>query len=147
MTKRHPKINRDLLSNLHCYIAPKKHWRKTKFDINSFKIFADSGASSCATSDEFDFIPGTYTDLTGVTINGIAERLKVTGCGSVSWIYQDYKKENIELIIEQVLRIPVFPIWLIFPQQVAKQAVKISDGLNTEKDKAHLVLGGLKFTT
>ena len=112
----------------------------------STAFFADSGASYCTTPDEFDFIPGTYKDLTGVTINGIAERLKVTGCGSVSWIYQDYKKENIEIIIEQVLRIPVFPIWIIFPQQVAKQAVNIGDGLNTEKDKAHLILGGLKFT-
>ena len=43
MTKRHPEINRYLLSNLRCYIAPKKHSRETKFDTNSFKICADSG--------------------------------------------------------------------------------------------------------
>ena len=28
MTKRHPEINQDLFSNLYCYLAPKKYWRK-----------------------------------------------------------------------------------------------------------------------
>ena len=30
MKKRHPEINWDLLSNLHCYLDPKKQWRKNK---------------------------------------------------------------------------------------------------------------------
>ena len=42
---------------------------------------------------------GSYKHLTGVKINGIAEGLKVAGCGSVSWIFQDDKKDNIELVI------------------------------------------------
>ena len=57
----------------------KETLEKKKFDTNSFDICADSGASSCATPDEIDFIPGTYKHLTGVTINGIVEGLKVTG--------------------------------------------------------------------
>ena len=60
---------------------------------------------SCATPDEIDFIPDTYKHLTGVIINGISEGLKVAGSGSVSWIFQDDKKDNIEIIIEQVLHI------------------------------------------
>ena len=68
--------------------------------------------------------------MTNVTINGIAEGLKVTGCGSLSCIFQYVKKENIEIIIEQVLHIPVLPILLIFPQQVAKQTGHIGDGLH-----------------
>ena len=92
-----------------------------KFDTNYFKICADSGASFCATSDEIDSIRGTYTNLTSVTTNGIAEGLKVADCGSVSWILQDDKKDNIEIIIERVLHIPGLPTWLIFPQQVAEQ--------------------------
>ena len=78
MSTRHPEINIYLLLNLRCYLAPKKHWRK-KFDTNSFEICANSGASSCATPDKIDFIPGTYNYLTGLKINGIAEGLKVAG--------------------------------------------------------------------
>ena len=107
---------------------------------------ADSGASSCETYDEIDSIPGNYKYLKGVTINGIYEGLKVAGRGSVSWIFHDDKSENIELIIEQVLHIPGLPIWVILPQQVAKQTVHIGDGLNAEKDKAHLFFGGFKLT-
>ena len=118
-----------------------------KFDSNSFRICADSVASSGATPDEIYFIPGTYKHLTGVKINGITEGLKVAGCRSVSWIFQDDKKENIELIIEQDLHIPGLLIRIISPQQVAKYTGKIGDGLHAEKDEAHLTFGGFKFTT
>ena len=118
MTKRHKKFNWDLLSNLCCYLAPKKNWRKPKFGTDSFDICSDYGVSSCATPNEIDFIPGTYKHLTGVTINEISEGLKDTGCASVSWIFQDDKKVNIELIIEQVIHIPCLPIRLILPQHV-----------------------------
>ena len=130
--KRHLEINQDLLSSLRCYLAPKKHWRKTKFDDNYFEICAGYGASSCVTPDEFDFITGTYKILTGITINVIAEGLKLAGYVSVSWIFQDDKKENIEIIIERVIHIPGLPIRLIFPQQVAKQISHIGDGLHAE---------------
>ena len=86
MTKQHPEINQDILSNLRCYFSPKKH---------SFDICANSGALYCATPDEIDFIPGTYKHLTGVKINGIDEGLKVAGLGSVCWIFQDDKRDNI----------------------------------------------------
>ena len=146
MTKRHPEIIQDLLSNLRCYLAPKKHWRKIVFDTNSFNICADSGASYCATPDEIDFIPDTYKHFTGITINRIAEGLKVVGCGFVLWIFQDDKRKSIELIIERVLHIPGLPIWIIIPQQVSKQTGHIGDGLHAEKDEAHLILVGFKFT-
>ena len=84
--------------------------------------------------------------MTGVTINGIAEGLKVAGCGSVSWILQDDNKDNIEIIIEQVLHISGLPTQIIWPQQVAEQTGHIVNGLYAEKDEAHLVFGGLKFT-
>ena len=112
-----------------------------KFDTNSFEICANSVASYCATTNEIDFITGTYKHFSGVTINGIAEGLKVAGCGSVSYIFQDDKKENIEINIEQVLHIPGLPIRLIFPQQVAKQIRHNGHVLNAEMDEAHLVFG------
>ena len=74
---------------------------KKKFDTNSLDICAKSGASSFTTPDEIDFITGTYKHLTDVTINGIAEGLKIAGCGSVSWTFQEDKKENIEIIIDR----------------------------------------------
>ena len=58
------------------------------------------GASYSATHNEIDFIPCTYKKLTGVTINCIAVGIKFVGCVSVSLIFQDDKKKNIELIIE-----------------------------------------------
>ena len=115
------------------------------FDTDCFDICADSGASSCATPYEIYLIPGIYKHLTDMTINGIAEGLKVSGCGSVSWNFQDDNKENIELVIEQVLHIIGLPIRLISPQQVARQTVKIGHGLHEEKDEASLIIGGLKF--
>ena len=60
--------------------------------------------------------------------------------------FQDDKKENIEIIIEQVLHITGFKIRLICPQQVIKQTVNIGDGFNAEKDEAHLIFGGFRFT-
>ena len=80
--------------------------------------------------------------MTVVTINGIAEGLKISGCGSVSWIFKDDKKDNIEIIIERVLHITGLPIRLIFPQQVAKKIGHIGDGLHTEENEAHLAFGG-----
>ena len=59
MTKWHPKINWDLLSKVCCYLAPKKNWRKQKFDTDSFNICAYYGASYCATPDNIDLIPVT----------------------------------------------------------------------------------------
>ena len=72
MTTQYLEINRYLLSNLRCHLAPKKHWRRKKFETDSFNICANSGASSCVTPDDIDFIPGTYKHLTDVTINIIA---------------------------------------------------------------------------
>ena len=72
--------------------------------------------------------------MTDVTINGISEGLKVAGCGSVSSIFQDDKKKNIELIIEWVLHISGLPIMLIFPQQAVKRTLHIGDGFHAEKD-------------
>ena len=118
-----------------------------KFHTNSFKIFDDYGASSYATPEEIDFIPGTYQHLTSVTINSIAEGIKVASCVSVSWISQYDRTENIELTIEQELHITGSPIRIIFPQQVGKQTVHIGDGLHAEKDEAHLIFGRFKFTT
>ena len=99
MTKQHPELNQKILSNFRCYLAPKKHQREKRFDTDSFEISANSGASSCATADEIYSKLGTYKHLTGVKINGIAEGIKVAGYGSVSWIFQDDKKEYIELIV------------------------------------------------
>ena len=58
MTKGHPEINWDLLSFFCCHLSPKKHGRK-KFDTDSFDICANYNASSCATPNEIDLIPGT----------------------------------------------------------------------------------------
>ena len=60
--------------------------------------------------------------------------------------FQDDNKENIEIIIEQVIHIPGLTILLICPQQVTKQTGHIGDGLHAENDDAHLIFGGLKST-
>ena len=125
MTTQQKEINWDLLSNLRCYLAPNNHRRKTKSDNDSLEICADSGASSCETPDEIDFIPGTYKILTIVTINGISEGLKFSGCRSVSWTFQDDKKENIEIIIELVLYIPSLPIRFISHNRLQNKQEKM----------------------
>ena len=72
-----------------------------KLDTDSFEICADYGASSCAAPNEIDFIPGTYKFLTGVTINVIAEGIKVTGCGSVSWILMITRRRILNLLLNK----------------------------------------------
>ena len=84
--------------------------------------------------------------MTGVTTNSIVEGLMVASCISVSRIFQDYKKDNIELIIERVLHIVGLPIQLISPQQFTKQTGYIGDGLHAENNEAHLIFGGFRFT-
>ena len=69
------------------------------FDTHHFNNCANSGASSCATTDKIDFITGIYKHMTAVTINRVDVGLKVKGCRSVCWILQDDKRENIEIII------------------------------------------------
>ena len=147
MTKGHPEINTYLLSYLRYYLALKKHWRKIVFDTGSFDICANYGASSCATPDEIDFIPGNYKFFTGVTINGIAEVVKAVGHTYCFWIFQDDKRESIELIIEQVLRIIGLTIRIIWPQLVAEQTGHIGDWFNADKDEDNLIIGGFKLTT
>ena len=132
---------------IYAAILLQRNIGENKFWYQSFHICANFGAWYCATPDKIYCIPDTYKYLTGLTINGISERIKAAGCGSFSWIFQDDKKENIEIIIEQVFHIPGLPIRIIFPQQVGEQSVKIVDGLHDEKDEAHLIFGGLKFTT
>ena len=38
------------------------------------------------------------------------------------------------------------PIWLILPQQIAKQTGQIGDGFHAENDEAQSTFGGFKFT-
>ena len=72
------QISKDSVSNFFfCYVSLERNF----FYTDSFEIFAYSGTSSCATPDEIDSIPGTYTYLTGIKINGISEGLKLAGCG------------------------------------------------------------------
>ena len=141
MTTKHPESIRTSYQ-IDAAILLQGKIGEIKFDTDSFNICANSGALSCVTPDEIDFIPGNYKHWTGVTIHGIAKGLKVAVCGSVSQVFQDDKKENIVIIIERVLHIR-----LIFSQQVGKQTGNIGDGLQAEKYESHLVYGGFKFTT
>ena len=112
-----------------------KETRETKkFDTDYFDICANYVASSCATPDEIDFIPGTYKHLTGMTINIISDRLKVAGCGSVSWVLRTIRRRILNLLLNKSLHIPGLPIRLIWPQQVAKQKLHIGDEFYAEKD-------------
>ena len=60
--------------------------------------------------------------------------------------FYNVKKENIKIIIEQVLHIPGLPIRLVFQQKIAKQTGHIGGGLHEEKYEAHLIVRLFKFT-
>ena len=99
MTTGQKEINWYLLSNLRCYLTQKKNRRKTKFESDSFKICANSGASYCATPDEIYFIPGTYKHLTGVKISGISKGIKVAGCRPGSWIFKMTRRRILKWLL------------------------------------------------
>ena len=77
--------------------------------------------------------------MTEITTNGIAAGLKVAVRVSDIWIFQDDKKDNIEIIIEKVLHIPGLTIRLICPQQVKNQKGYIGYDLHVEKDEGELI--------
>ena len=54
------------------------------FDLDSFPVVFDSGASSTSTSYKDDFAQGTFVPLNGVTVSGIASGLEVAGYGTLS---------------------------------------------------------------
>jgi hypothetical protein len=75
----------------------------------------DSGASCCVTPYIEDFIHQP-TPIKNTTLKGIAGGLTSLGRGTVQLkIHQD-NKDNIILVIENVIYAPDFPIRLISPQ-------------------------------
>ena len=94
MTQWHPEINRYLLSNLRCYLDPKKHWRKKRLKT-ALLIFVPI------------LVPHLVQhlmkliSLTRVTINSIAEELKVIGWRLVSLSFQVYKRIILNLLLKE----------------------------------------------
>ena len=84
--KRSTESNNSILQELRIFtMSPRRHMLHL-FETDAVHICVDTGASSSATMDANDFIPGTYREIHGMTINGIAEGLSVKGVGSVMCI-------------------------------------------------------------
>jgi hypothetical protein len=107
----------------------------------------DSGASCCVTPYIEDFI-NQPTPIQNTTLKGIAGGLTALGRGTVQLKIHKKNKENIILVIDNVIYAPDFPIRLISPQQLHRQSkAKGHDNscFTTEETTATLYHGGDTF--
>ena len=144
LVSRTPLQNKIILDALMAYQAPRRRHKNVHFDSDSFDICVDTGASSTCTSSRDDFVPGSYVNLEGATINGIASGLTVAGYGTVRWVFHDDNHQPIDVEIDKVLHIPDVPTRLLSPQQLAKQTGGLHDGFHVGASHATLTFGGFK---
>jgi hypothetical protein len=80
----------------------------------------DSGASCCVTPYIEDFMHQP-TPVQNTTLKGISGGLTALGRGNVQLKIHQEKKDNIILVIDNVIYAPDCPIRLIIPQQLHRQ--------------------------
>jgi hypothetical protein len=108
----------------------------------------DSGASCCVTLYIEDFIHQP-TPIQNTTLKGIAGGLTALGRGTIQLKIHQENKDNIILVIDNVIYAPDFPIWLISPQQLHRQSKAKgheNSSFTTEETTATLYHGGDTFT-
>jgi hypothetical protein len=88
---------------------------------DTYHAIIDSGASCCVTPYMEDFIHQP-TPIQNTTLKGIAGGLTALCRGTVQLKIQQEHKENIILIIDNVIYAPDCPIQLISPQQLHRQS-------------------------
>jgi hypothetical protein len=81
----------------------------------------DSRASCCVTPYIEDFIHQP-TPIQNTTLKGIAGGLTALGRGTIKYKIHQENKENIILVIDNVIYAPDCPIQLISPQQLHRQS-------------------------
>jgi hypothetical protein len=114
----------------------------------TYHAIIDSVASCCVTLYIEDFIHQP-TPIQNTTLKGIAGGLAALGRGTVQLKIHQENKDNIILVIYNVIYAPYCPIRLISPQQLHKQS-KAKGHENscytTEETTATLYHGGDTFT-
>jgi hypothetical protein len=113
-----------------------------------YDIYYSSTPALCETSYIEEFIEQP-TPIQNTTLKGIAGGLTALGRGTVQINIHQENKENIILVIENVIYAPDCPIRLISPQQLHRQSKdKGPDNscFTTEETTATLYHGGDTFT-
>jgi hypothetical protein len=108
----------------------------------------DSGASCCVTPYIDDFIHQP-TAIQNTTLKGITGGMTSLGRGTVQLKVHQENKENIILIIDNVIYAPECPICQISPQQLHRQSKARgheNSCFTTEETTATLFYGGDTFT-
>jgi hypothetical protein len=108
----------------------------------------DSGTSCCVTPYIEDFIHQPKP-IQNTTLKGIAGGLTTLGRGTIQLKVHQENKENIILIIENVIYAPESPIQRISPQQLHRQSKARgheNSCFTTEENTATLFHGGDTFT-
>jgi hypothetical protein len=111
----------------------------------TFHAIIDSGASCCVTPYIEDFIHQP-TPIQNTTLKGIARGLTALGRVTVQLKIHQENKENITLVIDNVIYAPDCPIRLISPQQLHRQSKAKgheNSCFTTEETTATLYQGGV----
>lgn len=96
-------------------MATKSPSNRQFFDSDSVDILIDTGVSSSATFDKDDFVEGTYQNIEGVVVKGIAQGLQAQGFGAAKYTIMDDNGDYIELTIDRVLHLKGLPTRIISP--------------------------------
>jgi hypothetical protein len=112
------------------------------------RTILDSGASCCVTPYIEDFIHQP-TPIQNTTLKGISGGLTALCRGTIQLKIHQETKENIILVIDNIIYAPYCPIRLLSPQQLHRQSkAKGHDNscLTTEEATSTLYHGGDTFT-
>jgi hypothetical protein len=109
----------------------------------SSPICIDTGASSCVSNNISDFIS---LENYNSTVQGIGSGLSIKGKGTLQWFLLDNSGQEITLFVKDALHVPQVPMNLLYPQQIAQQTGKASDGFNAQANSSTLTLDGFSCT-
>jgi hypothetical protein len=140
--QNHSNLQNNDLLKIVILIATNTRTKETSHAI------IDSGASCCVTPYIEDFIHQP-TPIQNTTLKGISGGLTALGRGTVQLKIHQENKENIILIIDNVIYAPDFPIQLISPHQLHRQSKARrheNSCFTMEETTATLHRGGDTFT-
>ena len=107
-------------------------------------ICIDTGASACLSNCKSDFT--TLREVNNINISGIGSGLSITGVGTLRWLIVDDQGNELELLIENSIFVPLCPMNLMSPQHIAQQTGTSGDGFIALAAFGTLLIAGRKRT-
>jgi hypothetical protein len=135
--------NSRMLALLYLLSTP-KHDSVYNFGTDTERICIDTGTSACISTHRDNFV--TFSPINNLKVNGIGSGLPVEGSGLLKWPIQDDNNNEVDLYVKDALYVPKALMGLLYPQQIAQQTGKSSDGFHAFGDRGILTFDGYQRT-